>query len=180
MSQMNAAQPIDINALKSQVDAEIAARLRVEAEQALHIHRRGFLVGDLRLLVQMEAASEVLEMPALFRLPGAPQGVKGLVNRHGRVVPVIDVGSLFDVRNDGVEYPWLLVCGREDDAVGIIISSLPERKKFLGEDLVSLAEVAHPIAAHAKAAYREGWDIWMDLDTESLFEFVFHVDPESV
>lgn len=180
MSQMNAAQPIDINALKSQVDAEIAARLRVEAEQALHIHRRGFHLGNLRMLVQMEAASEVLEMPALFRLPGAPQGVKGLVNRHGRVVPVIDIGSLFDVRNDGTEYPWLLVCGRGDDAVGIIISSLPERKKFLDEDLASLAEITHPIAVYAKGAYREGREIWIDLDTDALFEFVFHVEPGSV
>src|SRR5450759_2218868 len=85
MAQINPTQTIDINALKSQVDAEIAARLLVEADNARHIHRRGFHVGDLRLLVQMDVTSEVLDMPPLFRLPGAPHGIKGLVNRHGRV-----------------------------------------------------------------------------------------------
>ncbi len=180
MSQMNAAQPIDINALKSQVDAEIAARLLVEAEQALHIHRRGFSVGNLRLLVHMETASEVLEMPAWFRLPGAPHGVKGLVNRHGRVVPVIDISRLFDIQHDGGDYPWLLVCGRGDDAVGISVSSLPERKKFVTEDLISLATVTHPIAAYAKGAYREEQDIWVDLDTDAFFGFVFQVEPGSL
>jgi chemotaxis signal transduction protein len=179
MAPMNSTQNIDINALKSQVDAEIAARLVVEAEYARNIHRRGFYVGELRLLVQMEVTSEVLELPPLFRLPGAPRGVKGLVNRHGRVVPVIDLLDLFGLQHERVGTPWLLVCGRGDEAVGIIISSLPERKKFVQDDQVDLAEVAHPIAAHAKRAYREGKDIWIDLDTEALFDSVFHVDPSS-
>ena len=179
MSPMNSSQTIDINALKLQVDAEIAARMAAEAEHARHIHRRGFQVGDLRLLVHMEGASEVLEMPALFRLPGAPHGVIGLVNRHGRVVPVIDIARLFDIRHDGAEHPWLLVCGRGDEAVGIIINSLPERKKFVDDDRVGVAELTHPIAAYARGAYREGRNIWIDLDADAFFESVFHVDPAS-
>ena len=179
MAQMRSKQSIDINALKSQVDAEIAARLLVEADNARLVHRRGFRVGDLRLLVQMDVTSEVLEMPPLFRLPGAPHGLKGLVNRHGRVVPVIDILDLFGLQQDLVEKQWLLVCGRGEEAVGIIIHSLPERKKFAQDDQVGLAEITHPIAAHAKWAYREGEDIWIDLDTEALFAAVFHVDPST-
>jgi len=179
MAQINPTQTIDINALKSQVDAEIAARLLVEADNARHIHRRGFHVGDLRLLVQMDVTSEVLDMPPLFRLPGAPHGIKGLVNRHGRVVPVIDILDLFGLQHEHVGNAWLLVCGRGDEAVGIIIHSLPERKKFVLDDQVGLAEITHPIAAHAKWAYREGRDIWIDLDTEALFASVFHVDLSS-
>jgi chemotaxis signal transduction protein len=128
----------------------------------------------------MESASEVLAMPPLFRLPGAPRGVNGLVNRHGRVVPVIDMTDLFGVRHEGAENPWLLVCGRGDEAVGITTSSLPERKKFVDDDCVSLAEIGHPIAAYAKGAYREGRDIWVDLDTDAFFDSVFLVEPTSL
>jgi chemotaxis signal transduction protein len=180
MPQMNPAESIDINALKSQVDAEIAARLQVEAEQALHIHRRGFHVGNLRLLVDMEIASEVLDMPLLFRLPGAPRGVTGLANRHGRVVPVVDIARLYDIQHGDAEYPWLLVCGRGEEAAGIIISSLPERKKFVTDDQVGVAEVSNPIGAYARGAYREGQDIWVDLDTDAFFASVFQVDPASI
>jgi chemotaxis signal transduction protein len=127
----------------------------------------------------MDVTSEVLEMPSLFRLPGAPLGIKGLVNRHGRVVPVIDMSDLFGLQHDRVDNEWLLVCGRGDEAVGIIIDSLPERKKFVLDDQIGLAEIANPIAAHARHAYREGSDIWIDLDTEALFASVFHVDPSS-
>jgi chemotaxis signal transduction protein len=131
------------------------------------------------LLVDMDATSEVLELPPLFRLPGAPQGIKGLVNRHGRVVPVIDIPDLFGDQAVRAKNAWLVVCGRGDEAVGIIIDSLPERKKFVQEDQVGLEEITHPITAYAKRAYREGKDIWIDLDTEALFDSVFHVDSSS-
>lgn len=170
-------QTIDIDALKAQIDAEIAARLLIEADYARYVHRRGFYVGDLRLLVNLDATSEVVEMPLLFRLPGAPAGVKGLTNRHGRVVPVLDISVLFGSQHDFAAKVWLLVCGRGDAAVGIIIDSLPERKKFAQDDVVNLSDITHPIASYAKAAYREGQDVWIDLDTEAFFNSVFQVEP---
>jgi chemotaxis signal transduction protein len=180
MPQMEPAQTIDINALKAQIDAEIAARLLIEADSARYIQRRGFCVGDLRLLVLLDATSEVLEMPPLFRLPGAPTGITGLANRHGRVVPVMDLSVLFGLQPDHAASAWLLVCGRGDEAVGLVIDSLPERKRFVKDDEIGILDITHPIASYAKAAYRDGQDIWIDLDTEELFAAVFHVELSSV
>lgn len=176
MPQTSPLQYVDNNALKAQVDAEIAARLKLEADYARYIHRRGFSVGPLRLLVALDATSEVAEIPQLFRLPGAPAGIRGLANRHGRVVPVLDLLALYgsgDAQSEGV---WLLVYGRGDDAVGIIVDSLPDRKKFDAEDAVSVEEIEHPIALHARAAYRDGDVIWIDVDMEGLFAAVFQTD----
>jgi chemotaxis signal transduction protein len=180
MPQMDSAKTVDIEALKAQIDAEIAARLLVEADFESHTHRRGFSVGSLKLLVSMDTASEVVEMPQLFRLPGAPAGIKGLANRYGRVVPVMDLPNVFGSQHDRAANEWLLVCGRGEDAVGIIIDTLPERKKFTQDDEISLSDVSHPIAAYAKAAYLEWQDIWIDLDTEALFAAVFHADSQPV
>lgn len=177
MQQTSSLQYVDKDALKAQVDAEIAARLELEADYARYIHRRGFNIGPLRLLVGLDEASEVAEMPQLFRLPGAPVGVKGLANRHGRVVPVLDLLVLFGgggVQEDG---GWLLVYGRGDEAVGIMIDSLPDRKKFALEDAVNIEEIRHPIALHAKGAYRDGVATWVDMDMAALFEAVFKIDP---
>ena len=177
MQQTDSRQIVDIGALKAQVDAEIAARLLSEADSARHIHRRGFNVGEWKLLVGMGDASEVAEMPPLFRLPGAPSGVRGLVNRHGRVVPVLDLATLSGTGRERVASPWLLVYGWGDEAVGIMIDSLPDRKKFAEDDRIGLEEVSHPAALHARAAYRQGGDIWIDPDMEALFASVFQVDP---
>lgn len=173
-------QAIDIDALKTQVDAEIAARLAIEADLARFVHRRGFHAGGLNLLVSLDAASEVVEMPPLFRLPGAPAGVKGLANRHGRVVPVLDISVFFGLTHHLAEKVWLLVCGRGDTAAGLIVESLPERKRFSHDDGVSISEITHPIASYARAAYRDGQDIWMDLDIEAFFTSVFQVEQSSV
>jgi chemotaxis signal transduction protein len=177
---MESAQTIDIEALKAQVDAEIAARLLIEADFARYIQRRGFRIGSLKLLVPLDATSEVLEMPPLFRLPGAPAGIIGLANRHGRVVPVMDLSALFEMSLDRTASLWLLVCGRGDEAVGLVIDNLPERKSFVQDDEISVSEIRHPIASYAKAAYREGQDVWVDIDTEEFFAKVFRVEPSSV
>lgn len=178
MPQMDPAKSVDINALKAQIDAEISARLLVEADFASHIHRRGFRVGDLKLLMDMDATSEVVEMPQLFRLPGAPAGVKGLANRYGRVVPVVDLSVIFGFQPNRAAAKWLLVCDRGDAAVGLIVDSLPERKKFTSDDEISLTKVKHPIAAYARAAYQEWQDTWIDLDAGALFAAVFQAESK--
>jgi chemotaxis signal transduction protein len=119
-------------------------------------------------------------MPPLFRLPGAPAGIIGLANRHGRVVPVMDLSALFEMSLDRTASLWLLVCGRGDEAVGLVIDNLPERKSFVQDDEISVSEIRHPIASYAKAAYREGQDVWVDIDTEEFFAKVFRVEPSSV
>jgi chemotaxis signal transduction protein len=185
---MEPTQTIDLDALKAQATAEIEARLIIEAEAARYIQRRGFYIGDLKLLVRLDATSEVLEIPSLFRLPGAPTGIKGLANRHGRVVPVMDLTVFFGLTQARATKGWLLVCGRGDEAVGLIIDSLPERKRFVPQDEIPLSDIAHPISAYAQAAYRDGdngkkqngladigADSWIDLDTEKIFTAVFHV-----
>jgi chemotaxis signal transduction protein len=177
---MEPTQTIDINALKAQIDDEIAARLLIEADSARYIQRRAFCIGELRLLVHLDATSEVLEMPPIFRLPGAPTGITGLANRHGRVVPVMDLSILFGLQHDRAASAWLLVCGRGDEAVGLVIDNLPERKNFVQDDEIGLSNITHPIAGYAKAAYRDEQEIWIDLDTEELFAAVFHVEPSSV
>jgi len=169
-------QTVDIEALKAQVDSDIAARLLMEADAALQINRRGFSIGELKLLVSLDATSEVAEIPRLFRLPGAPTGIIGLVNSHGRVMPVVDLSVLFGNQQKRAAAAWLLTCGRGEGAIGMVIDSLPERKKFALEDGISLSEVGHPIAAHARAAYREGKDIWIDVDFEELFTSVLQID----
>ncbi|MFZ2541621.1 MAG: chemotaxis protein CheW [Gallionella sp.] len=173
-------QTVDLDSLKAQVDAEILARLQVEAEAAHHIYRRGFHIGEMKLLVSLDATSEVTEIPPLFRLPGAPIGVIGLVNSHGRVLPVADLSVLFGIQHQRSASAWLLTCGRGDDAVGLIIDSLPERKKFVRDDEVNLVEVTLPIAAYARGAYRDGQDIWVDVDFVKFFTAVLQVDLTAV
>lgn len=170
---------IDLNALKAQVEADLAAQLLAEENAAQYVNRRAFRIGELNLLVALDVSSEVAEMPAVCRLPGAPHGVKGLVNRHGRVIPVLDLNMLFKLQNKSVANPWLLVCGRGDAAVGLIIDNLPERKMFEHSDAANLADISSPIAVYAKAAYQQNKEVWIDLDMDKFFATIFGIEATS-
>lgn len=194
---------VDINALKRQVDAEIATRMAREADSVNYIQRRVLRTHGMALLVELDVTSEVLKTPTLYRLPGAPNGVIGLANRHGRVVPVVDISLLFpsaekswhrsgasgnNIDSDNMDSDevaetkqapspgyWLVVAGRGDAAVGLVIDELPDRLRIAKADEVPLSSVPHPIAEYAKAAYRTDGSLRVGLDTEKLFAMVFNI-----
>jgi chemotaxis signal transduction protein len=109
-------------------------------------------------------------MPTVYRLPGAPDGVKGLANLHGNVVPVFELTRWFGVTHAGEVAQMLLVLGHGDGAVGVVIDGLPERKRFTMADQVPI-ESGHPrMARFATAAWRDADGIWMEFDDRRFFE----------
>ena len=172
MSEMSAAQ--------SQLFAEINARQSAVEHKDDFIERQGYRIGELRILAKFDATSELLVMPAIYRLPGAPDGVRGLANLHGNVVPVFELARWFNVTHDPKATEMLLILGYGDDAIGVIIDGLPVRKRFSPSDEVAV-EFGHArLARFAMAAYRDhGGDqrdpakpstIWMEFDHQRFFE----------
>jgi len=92
----------------------------------------------------------------------------------------VDILAIFGLPHEYAAKMWLLVYGYGDEAVGFVVDGLPERKKFAQEDEVNLQDVTHPIVPYSRAAYREGQDIWLDLDAEAFFAYVFKVEQSTV
>jgi twitching motility protein PilI len=168
MSEMSEAQ--------SRLFAEINARQNAVEHKDDLIERQGYRVGDLCILAKFDATSELAVMPPIYRLPGAPDGVKGLANLHGNVVPVFELARWFNVTHDPKATPMLLVLGYGDEAIGVIIDGLPVRKRFSPNDEVPV-DLGHPrMARFAIAAYRELSDqadpgaVWMEFDHQRFFE----------
>lgn len=162
MSEMSEAQ--------SRLFAEINARQNAVEHKDDFIDRQGYRIGDLRILARFDATSELSVMPPIYRLPGAPEGVKGLANLHGNVVPVFELARWFNVTHDTKTTQMLLVLGYGEDAVGVVIDGLPERKRFSPQDAVAI-ELGHPrLARFTKAAFRDGAGIWLEFDDRRFFE----------
>jgi twitching motility protein PilI len=155
---------------------EINARQNAVEHKDDLIERQGYRVGDLRILAKFDATSELSVMPPIYRLPGAPDGVKGLANLHGNVVPVFELARWFNVTHDPKATPMLLVLGYGDEAIGVIIDGLPVRKRFSPNDAVSV-DLGHPrMARFSTAAYSEQgnqsdqYTVWMEFDHQRFFE----------
>ena len=50
-----------------------------------------FVLEGARYAVPLQATERALRMVAISPLPGAPQMLAGVINLHGRVVPVVDL-----------------------------------------------------------------------------------------
>jgi chemotaxis signal transduction protein len=160
----------DVAAAQARVLAEIAARQNVATTNNETVERQGYRIGALRILATYDATSELAAMPVIYRLPGAPEGVKGLANLHGNVVPVFDLTRWFGVEHNAGAQQMLLVLGHGDGAVGVVIDGLPERKRFSPSDAVDI-EIGHPrMARFATAAYRDSTGIWLQFDDRRFFE----------
>ena len=87
----------------------------------------------MRLLAPFATASELVEMPNVYPLPRMPANLLGLVNLHGRIVPLFDLAALFETHHLPREKRMVLVIGHGNDAAGIVIDGLPRRMVFLPE-----------------------------------------------
>lgn len=138
--------------------------------------RYGFRVDTLGLLIDPHAGSEVMLVPRIAPLPGAPAGFLGLANLRGNLVPVYDLRILFDLgsRPGGIE-PLALVFGEGDDAVAVITEGYPVPLTAL-RPLPRTDMPALPAALDhlAPAAYVQDNAVWLEFDHRAFFEAWLH------
>ncbi len=152
---------------------ELARLVGTRASSEEHpdaIVRQAFRIGSLRLVVPFAAASELVEMPDVYPLPRAPRNLLGLVNLHGRILPLFDLAGLLETEHLARERRMVLVFGHSDDAAAILIDGLPRRMVFLPD-----AEIVPPALPAAAAgavvtAYSAGRDTWFEFDYAQLLD----------
>jgi twitching motility protein PilI len=134
------------------------------------IVRQAFRVGHMRLLAPFATASELVEMPNVYPLPRMPANLLGLVNLHGRIVPLFDLAPLFQTEHLPREKRMLLVIGHGDAAAGIVIDGLPRRMVFQPENEIVPPALSSAAAAAVLATYSQGDDAWFEFNYVQLLD----------
>lgn len=132
--------------------------------------RYGFKVGSLGLLIQPGKGSEVLQMPAVWTLPGAPPWLLGLINLRGNLVPVYELRDVLGMgpRAAGVK-PLVLVFDQGEKAVGLVIEDFPKPLSELNA-LPNLPQLPTALNGHVVKGYVKDELIWLEFDHASFFE----------
>jgi twitching motility protein PilI len=132
--------------------------------------RYGFRVANLGLLIDPDVGSEVLTMPQVAFLPGAPQGFLGLINLRGNLVPLYELRVLLNLgaRRPGVE-PLVLVFGQGEQAAGIIVEGYPQAFKSL-RLLPDLPPLPDALQDHVSAGYDQDGTVWLEFNHRSFFD----------
>jgi len=147
--------------------AALAGKPAAEEDPNL-IVRQAFRIGHMRMLAPFATASELVEMPNVYPLPRMPANLLGLVNLHGRIVPLFDLAALFETQHMPREKRMLLVIGHGNDAAGIVIDGLPRRMAFAPESRIVPPALPAGAAAAVSAAWLEGSNAWFEFDYSQL------------
>ena len=134
------------------------------------IVRQAFRIGHMRLLAPFATASELVEMPNVFPLPRMPANLLGLVNLHGRIVPLFDLAPLFETQHLPREKRMVLVFGRSADAAAIVIDGLPRRMVFQPENEIITPALSAAAMTAVVATYVQGPDAWFEFNYAQLLD----------
>ncbi len=130
--------------------------------------RYGFRVGDLGLLIDPDAGSEVLAKPQVAPLPASPPGFLGLINLRGTLVPLYDMPHLLGGAPSG-NARLALVLGAGEQAVGMTIETHPAAL-FALRPLSELPPLPEALAGHVPAGYVQDGKVWLEFDHASFFD----------
>ena len=142
----------------------------VVAENPDDVVRQAFRIGHMRLIAPFDTASELTEMPNVYPLPRMPDNLLGLVNLHGRIVPLFDLAALFETEHMPREKRMLLVMGHGNNAAGIVINGLPRRMVFAPDSRILPPALPEGPAAAIVATYLAGNDAWFEFDYAQLLD----------
>lgn len=146
--------------------ADMVLAATVEKE----VGRYGFKIASLGLLIRLGSGSEVMQMPAIWTLPGAAPWLLGLINLRGNLVPVYELRQVlgFEPRPAAAK-PMILVFDQGERAVGVVIEDFPQPLSGLSP-LPHLPQLPTALNSHVLAGYVKDQIIWLEFDHGTFFD----------
>jgi twitching motility protein PilI len=147
------------------------ARPAAEAEPGSRSQRMGVRIGGLGLLFPFDAGREVIEPPAVSRIPNTASWLRGLANVRGLLVPVVDAAAAFDRERAANADAYLLILGRGENAFGLLIDGLPRLLEVdASRSLAEPSNVPRLLGTSVRGAYGHADGVWFDVELDELLE----------
>lgn len=133
--------------------------------------RYGFRVGNIGLLIASQTPSEVIAQLPIYPLPNTAPWFQGLGNLRGDLVPVYDLERLFGLQSNDQGERHLLILGKAEKTVGIIIRGLPQAQRLDDtHEMSNLPPLPEHLEGYVSKAYANNQEVWRDFEHEGFFK----------
>lgn len=109
------------------------------------------LVAGERVAIPANDVAEVIRSPAMTRIPHSPQGLLGVANLRGAVIPIVSLASLLGNGSAGPSSRRVVVVGR-DHPVGLTVDDVASLERSegsrAGKDPVRLLNIEDLLSRH--------------------------------
>ncbi len=124
-----------------------------------------FYVGEQAYALRISDVLEVAAMVELLPMPQAAPEVLGLANRHGEVLPLLDMRLLMGVPQQQVTAnTFFVVVEHEEQRLGLVVDQINLVKYFAAHDFQRV-----PSSAYVKSIVNDGGTILQIIEVAPLF-----------
>ena len=137
-----------------------------------------FVLDGEVFAVDVARVREILEMPAITKVPQVPDYMRGIINLRGCVVPVIDLHMKFGMKEVAQTVNTCIIVVEVDmDGENIVLGALADSVQEVIEMEPSQIEAAPHIGTHLKTEFLRGMGkhnerFVMILDIDKVFSGV--------
>lgn len=101
-----------------------------------------FRLGSQDHAMPVDAVQEVLRVPEIARVPGAPRFILGVMNLRGNIVAVVDGRARFDMPSAQVsEQQRILVVRAQEYAMGMLVDRVIDVVELRTSDIEPMSTV---------------------------------------
>jgi purine-binding chemotaxis protein CheW len=101
-----------------------------------------FCLDELRLALSVAAIERVVRAVHATALPGAPDTVRGIINVHGRILPVVSLRARFRLPERATSpTAWLVLARTPRRSVALIVDTVVDVAQVADEEIVPSAEI---------------------------------------
>ena len=139
----------------------------VDDDHDLQVHP--VLIGNIGLVLPKYEVSELIERPAVCRLPNTLPWFDGVISVRGSMIPVFDLHVLFELEPPAGKRR-LIVVGQNETAAAFWVDDFPRLLVLLDEDATT-TEPPLPslIREHARQFYLKDEQAWVEWDAQAFF-----------
>jgi purine-binding chemotaxis protein CheW len=148
------------------------------AEELVATQYLTFVLEEEVFAVDVARVREILEMPAITKVPQVPDFMRGVINLRGCVVPVIDLHMKFGMQQaEQTVNTCIIVVEVAMDGENIVLGALADSVQEVIEMEPSQIEAAPHIGTHLRTEFLKGMGkhnerFVMILDIDKVFSSV--------
>lgn len=108
-----------------------------------------FTIGSEEFCIDISQVREIKEMMPITKVPHAPEGVEGIVNLRGQVIPIVNLKKVLGYYEDGdASDGKIILVETGSDVVGFIVDDVSDVVSLSGENIESVPHVINSHQSH--------------------------------
>ncbi len=125
-----------------------------------------FILNSWRVALPLPKVERVMRIVEIAYLPNAPEIVTGIINIHGRIIPMVDVRKRFRLPQRAAKLTdHIIIANTSKRTVGLVVDEVDNVGEYQPEELVTTEQIL-PGIEHIEgiAKTRDGLIVIYDID----------------